>query len=116
MIELMEEKMRKVCLGKSVKHNGRLDLWEKCLGVKEFKPLLDCLSKVTGSQARTPKALAQSVASFYRELSLSARGHNSKEEWIASKDILYIDAAKLSKLRTRMLVCMAQFLMNQVLY
>jgi hypothetical protein len=111
MIELIEEEMRKVCLGKSVKYNGRLDLWEKCLGMKEFKPLLDCLSKVTGSQARTPKALGQAVASFYSELSLSVHGHNSKEEWIASKDILDIDAANLSKPRTRMLVCMAQFLM-----
>ena len=112
MIELIEEEMKKVCLGKNVKHNNvRVDLWEMCLDMEEFKPLFDCLINVTGSPARTPKALGQSVASFYSELSLSVHGHNSKEEWIASKDILDIDAAMLSKPRTRMLQCMAQFLM-----
>jgi hypothetical protein len=112
MIELIEEEMRKVCLGKLMKpNNARVNLWEECLGMEEFKPLRDCLSKVTGSQARTPKALGQSVASFYSELSLSVHGHNSKEEWIASKDTFDIDAAMLSKPRARMLACMAQFLM-----
>ena len=103
MVELIEEEM--------IPNNGRAALWEDCLDMEEFKPLRDCLLGVTGSQARTSKALGQSVASFYGELSLSVHGHNSKEEWIASKDTFNIGAALLSKPRARMLACMAEFLM-----
>jgi hypothetical protein len=108
MIRLIEEKMRKVCIGKGVKPNyGRYALWEQCLDMEEFKPLRDCLYCVTGSQARTPKPLGQSVASFYSELNLPVHRHNRS----VFEYKLNISAAKLSKPQARMLACMAEFLM-----